>query len=167
MGQLRHFWPLRTTFSTAGPPKYQPIGPVSEICVPDNAKCHHQKFRRDRSTRLGLVRCATDRQTDRLLLRRGCTTWRARPPRAHPRPGGCRPSNGGETPPNPPRTSIFATSVPSLRSGTDNTIVWHSFIEYIYLYGFLNTIFNINFSLHNHQTDYLAHASENLSDKCI
>ena len=102
MGQLRHFWPLRTTFSTAGPPKYQPIGPVSEICVPDNAKCHHRKFRRDRSTLLGLVRCATD--TDYYYYGAAAPPWRARSPWARPCPGAIRPSNGGR-PPKPPLTS--------------------------------------------------------------
>ena len=132
-GQLRHFGPLRTTFSTVRPSKSQPIGPVSEICVPDNAKCHHRKFRRDRSTLLGLVRCATDRQTARLIPPRFCPhesrplEWGGNPPNPPlRRPGETRPSNGGETPPNPPRhytvasrMAIFATSVPSLRSGTD------------------------------------------------
>ena len=55
-GAQNHF----SNFSTVGPPKSQPIRSVSEIYIPGDAKCHHRKIRRDRSTQLGLVRKVTD-----------------------------------------------------------------------------------------------------------
>ena len=50
-----NFGPLRTTFSTVGPPKYQLIRLLSEICPPGNAKCHNQKFCWDWSILSGLA----------------------------------------------------------------------------------------------------------------
>ena len=79
----------------------RPIWPVPEINVPGTATDHHQKFRRDRTTHLGLVRPATDRQTDR--LRRGS----APDQRLHSAPGvDVAPSNGGG-PPKPPHSRVL------------------------------------------------------------